>query len=162
MAAMDLYIVRHAIAEPRGGAFADEERPLTLEGMERLERAVNGLMRLRVAFDGVLHSPWRRAVETAQRIAPLVGSGRREETEALARRPDASLLPLLRGESLAVVGHEPWLSELVAWLCLGERELGAAFQLKKGGVVWLSGEPVPGGCVLKALWTPRSLRRAGD
>jgi len=69
---------------------------------------------------------------------------------------------LLRGESLAVVGHEPWLSELIAWLCLGERELGAAFQLKNGGVAWLSGEPVPGGCVLKALWTPRSLRRAGD
>lgn len=156
---MDIYLVRHAIAEPRDGAFSDIDRPLTLDGMERFERSVKGLGRLRVELDGVLHSPWRRAVETAQRLAPILGSGRREETEELARPPRDLLLESMKGESLAVVGHQPWLAELLAWLCTGDRELGVAFTLKKGGVAWLAGEPAPGGCELRALWTPRTLRR---
>lgn len=159
---MDLYLVRHAIAEPRDGRFEDAQRPLTLEGMERFERSVKGLGRARIEFDGVLHSPWRRAVETAQRLAPLLGSGRREETEELSRPPRDELLQLVRGDSQAIVGHQPWLAELLAWLCVGERELSGAFALKKGGVAWLSGDPEPGACVVRAIWTPRSLRRMAD
>ncbi|MEM6957670.1 MAG: histidine phosphatase family protein [Myxococcota bacterium] len=156
---MQIYLVRHAIAEERGGAFVDAERPLTLDGIERFERAVRGLAKLRIEFDIAFHSPWRRAVETAQRLAPLLGSGGRVETDELARPPSRALLRMLEGERPAVVGHQPWLGELAAWLCTGDRSLGSGFALKKGGVCFLEGEPVPGGAVLRALWTPRTLRR---
>lgn len=157
-AGVHLYIVRHAIAEPRDGAWADHDRPLTIEGIERFEKSVKGLRKLKVELDTVLHSPWRRAVETAQRLTPLLGGGRREELESLVCAPDESLLPALVGESVALVGHQPWLAETMAWLITGTRELGPCFGLKKGAVAWLDGEPMPGGMVLRAAWTPRTLR----
>lgn len=153
-----IYLVRHAIAEPRGDKWADEDRPLTLEGIERFERSVKGLRKLKVEFDAVLHSPWRRAVETAQRLTPVLGGGRRAETAELAMPPRRELLELIHGESVAVVGHQPWLADLLAWLTTGDVDLGERFVLKKGGVAWLDGEATPGGCALRAVWTPRTLR----
>lgn len=157
---MHFYLVRHATAEPRGAGWDDADRPLTLEGIERFDRVVKGLRALKVELDAVHHSPWRRAVETAHRLAPLMAKGRRVETEALAASPSEPLLKELRGESVALVGHEPWMGELLALLVTGDALLGAHFAFKKGGVAWLEGEPRPGRCTLRALWTPRSLREA--
>lgn len=160
--AMQIYLVRHAIAEARGGAWEDAERPLTLEGIERVERTVRGLARLRVEFDHVYTSPWRRALETAQRLAPLMPTGDRRQTELLAQAPTPALLRQLHGERIALVGHEPWLGELLALLVVGDPTLGNRFPFKKAGVAWLEGSAEPGGCDLKAHWTPRSLRMAAQ
>jgi len=157
---MDIFVVRHAPAEPRGTGWVDADRPLTLEGIEKWEKAVEGLRTLRVAPAQIFHSPWRRAVETAQRLKPLEPACELVETEHLAATPSRALLGQLQGEAVALVGHEPWMGELVALLLTGERRLGARFPFKKGGVAWLAGDPVPGGCDLRALWTPRSLRAA--
>ena len=65
-----------------------------------------------------------------------------------------------RNEDTAVVGHEPWLGELVAWLAFGDTRHGEALQIKKASVVWLDGTAVPGGMTLRALLTPRMIRAA--
>ena len=55
--------------------------------------------------------------------------------------------------------HQPWLGELLAWLTVGDRALGAAFDVKKAGVAHLTGDPRPGGMRLLAL-LPSSVLRA--
>jgi phosphohistidine phosphatase len=57
-----------------------------------------------------------------------------------------------------VVGHEPWLGELAAWLAFGDTRHGDALIIKKCGVVWLEGTAVPGGMQVRAAIPPRLLR----
>lgn len=161
---MHLYLVRHAIAVPRDGeVYEDAERPLTPEGKAKFKRAVAGLAKLRVGFDLVVTSPWKRSAQTAALLAPLAPSqGKPRKTKRLAREPKLELLAeLAEAPRVAAVGHEPWMGELCAWLVTGDAALGERFPFKKGGVAWLEGAPEPGGMVLRAIWTPRALRAAG-
>ncbi|HEU4728195.1 MAG TPA: hypothetical protein VFT22_09910, partial [Kofleriaceae bacterium] len=120
---------------------------------------VRGLSALEIRFDRVLTSPWKRAAQTARLLAPIA----REPpvaTELLAQRPGADLLALIsqRNATTAVVGHEPWLGELVAWLAFGDTRFGDALVIKKSGVLWLDGTAVPGGMHLRASIPPKLLR----
>lgn len=163
LAFVELFLVRHAIAEPRDDRRADPERALTMEGRDKLARVVRGLARLDVELDRIVHSPWRRAVQTAELLRPL---SRRDaeitSTEELAQSPRDAIWPDLLGNRVAVIGHEPWMGELCAWLLVGDRAQGASFPFKKAGVAWLEGDPRPGGCALRGFWSPRMLRRLGD
>jgi len=154
---MDIYIVRHAVAVPRGGDALDHARPLTPKGRARFEKEVRGLYRADVRFGRVYHSPWVRAVQTAELLKPLT-TGERIETEDLARAPGPALLKMLEGDSVAVVGHEPWLGELLALLLIGDPTRGHLFPFKKGGVAHAEGDPVAGGCRLLGLYSARPLR----
>lgn len=160
---MQLLVIRHAIAVERGEDDTDEEdaaRPLTKRGRRRFARAAQGLERLGLDVERLLHSPWRRAVETAELLAPLV-RGEARATRALTTSPRAELLAELSAPGdarVAVVGHEPWLGELVGLLTCGATTHGDALRLKKGGVAWLEGTPTPAGMRLRALLPPRLLR----
>lgn len=160
---MEIHLVRHAIAEDRRAGLEDSERALTAEGRARFVEAVGGMRRLGLAFDRCWHSPWRRAVETAELLAPLVG-GERSAEPMLAAPPGAALLARLAAAgsegSLALVGHEPWLSDLAQALCVERAKDPAAWRLRKGGLIWLRGEPVRGGMEIEALLGPSLLRRA--
>ncbi|HEX2733269.1 MAG TPA: histidine phosphatase family protein [Polyangiaceae bacterium] len=154
-----LYIIRHAIAVPRTETLSDQARPLTEDGRRRFKRAVRGIVQLGLEFDRLLHSPWLRAVQTADLLSELV-RGESQVTELLAMAPSEQLLEALVGERVAVVGHEPWLSELAAWLTLGDPGRASMFILKKGGVIWLEGECAPGQMRLSAALPPKVLRSA--
>lgn len=154
---MQLFVIRHAAAVPRGGRTPDAERRLTPKGRRRWARAVRGLERLGASFDRVYHSPWRRAVESADALADLV-EGKTVAMRDLARRPTAALLAKLEGERVALVGHQPWLGELVGLLVFGGAREGARFDLKKGSVVWLEGDRRAGGMTIRAVLPPRVLR----
>jgi phosphohistidine phosphatase len=155
---MDLLVIRHGKAEPRGPGVEDSERALTPAGRAAFAEVVQGLGTLGPAPGLVLTSPWRRAFETARLLAPL-GDPEIRTTPALAESPGLHLLTELSGECAAVVGHEPWLSELLAWLVTGSRQAEGGFLLKKGGVAWTTGRPRPGGMALTALLPPKVLRR---
>lgn len=176
---MQLFVVRHAIAaELSGGApeGADAARPLTRKGVRRFRRAVLGMSALGFRFSSVLHSPWRRAVETAELLGPVLGDrAYLLASELLCRPPDAALLAIIaehgrlaaehgaEGElGVAVVGHEPWLGELIGLVTAGETEAGEAIVVKKGSVAWLEGSAVAGGMSLRALLPPRVLRAVRD
>jgi phosphohistidine phosphatase len=157
---MDLYVVRHAIAEPARSGHDDHDRALTDEGERKLKRAVRGMRALGWRFDRVLTSPWLLA--PVAKTAPVA-------TDLLCRSPPPELLALLSQApvaaeprfSTALVGHEPWLGELIALLATGDTALGEALQLKKGGVVWLRGSPASGGMTIRAALPPKVLRALG-
>lgn len=160
---MQLFVIRHAIAEEAAPGQDDASRDLTEEGVKKLKKVVKGMRELDLTFDRIVASPWMRATSTARLLEPLC-----EEpfvtTELLTQTPKSELLALLaeKAETTAVVGHEPWLGELVAWLAFGDTRHGEALQIKKAGVVWLEGSAVPGGMTMRALIPPSFLRAAGD
>lgn len=151
---MDLVLVRHALAAPKGKAAADAERPLTKEGRRLFRDGTVARMEAEGwSFDKILHSPWRRAAETAELMAGL--SRRKPASLAeLAAAPRAGGLSGLAGRRVAAVGHQPWLGELAALLCCGADGTGFAERLKigKGAALWLRGELSPGGMQLRGLW----------
>lgn len=162
---MQVLIVRHAIALPRGAPdVADAERPLTPRGRRRFASAARGLARLVPRPDVLLSSPWLRARQTAEVLAEACG-GPAVTTEAtLAGQPpgkvEAALLAHRRRALVALVGHEPYLSALLAW-ALGSGE-AAGLEFRKGGAALLE---APGGRLRGArlVWflPPRLLRRLG-
>jgi phosphohistidine phosphatase len=159
---MRLLIVRHAVAVPRGTkGIADEDRPLTPEGRRRFKRAARGITKLLDEPEPLLTSPWRRARETAailgkawgvepKQLAALGGGTLEELAEALDRHR--------RAELVAVVGHEPQLSSLLARL-IGARK-AERLELGKGGIalVELEGRLAEGGS-LRLYLGPGVLRR---
>lgn len=152
-----LWLLRHATAEPRAAWPEDHLRPLARRGHERLVAARPHIRSLTGEDPLVLHSPWRRAAETA---SALFGGpeGRLVETPRLAAAPGPGLLGLLaelRERNVVLVGHEPWLSEL-AEVLTGAPLPGA---LKKLGLVHLAGSLAPGELSLERLWRPRELRQ---
>jgi len=157
---MQLFVIRHAIAEDRRPDQDDATRELTEEGVAKMKQVVRGLRELDVELARVLTSPWARALHTAKLLAP-VSDAPPITTELLCQSPRAELLAMIaeRNEITAVVGHEPWLGELVAWLAFGDARRGDALELKKGSVVELEGSVVPGGMTLHAILQPRVLRR---
>ena len=167
---MNLLIVRHAIAEERE-RFAthcddDRRRPLTEKGRRRMEQGAAGLHRLLPNLDYLISSPLVRARQTAEILATRYPAARFLEWPELApegRAPQVAerLAKLPADTTVALVGHEPNLSELIAWLTAG-----AAFGLlrfKKGGACLLASpsQPVPG--MAELLWAldPKQLRQLG-
>lgn len=159
---MLLHVIRHAIALDTA-EMADEDRPLTDEGRGEFAAVVDGLGRIGTRFDLVLHSPLVRAVQTAEMLSPLLRSeparGERRASAHLAKAPSVELLAELRGDSVAVIGHEPWVSELVAWLLVADRRHGQCFALGKGAVAILEGGPRPADMALVGFFAPAYWRK---
>src|SRR5438876_7931296 len=123
---MELYLVRHAIAFERDPARwpADGERPLSPQGEARFSQDARGLRRIVPSVDVVLASPFARAWRTAELLAEEAGWPAPEAAPALeADQRVSRAVAALRGYadrgSVAVVGHEPNLSELAATLIAG-------------------------------------------
>ena len=162
---VQLLVVRHAIASDHHPNEDDALRVLTADGERKFRQVVRGMKQLGWKLDAVLTSPWLRASRTAELLRPI--SGRPAvETDLLAQSPRAELLALIAestgpqkaGHATAVVGHEPWLGELIGWLAFGDGRHGEGLELKKGGVVWLDGTAVPGGMGIRAVLPPKVLR----
>jgi phosphohistidine phosphatase len=158
---MNLCLVRHAIAEERAPEREDDRRALTARGRARFQASVRGMQRLGLSFERIYFSPLLRAQETADLLAELC-SGELQVTPHLARSVSPALLDELAGEDVALVGHEPHLSELAAWLVLGgapsETRDVAPFAFKKGGIALLQGEARPGRMSVRAFYPPATLR----
>jgi phosphohistidine phosphatase len=165
---MELYVIRHAIAEPLGkeNEFSDEKRALTEEGRNRMRESVKGLRKLAVELDLILTSPLVRAVETAEILAGGLGMHRKEIRQTPALTPGAVAEQLFAeiksqsgAESIGLVGHQPDLGSLISRIIQNDDGV-LSIQLKKGGVCCLNViETVPtlhGDLVW--LLTPRQLR----
>jgi phosphohistidine phosphatase len=149
-----VYVVRHAIAEERDADRwpDDAGRPLTKDGEARFRDAARGLRTIVPSVDVVLSSPYVRAWRTAEILHEEAGwppPSRAVELEAWRAPKDA--MPLVQGESIALVGHEPMLSRVVS-LLLSADDDSVHTELKKGGVVHVEHG------VLRWYATPRILR----
>lgn len=120
---MKILIFRHGIAEPSKPELPDPDRQLTLQGYNRTRLAAIGLTRLMRPVDAILTSPYARAQQTAI----ILGQAMRRQPETLPElasdQPAQAVIDaILRREdtSIALVGHNPQLEQIVALLCRGK------------------------------------------
>lgn len=165
--------IRHAIAEDPE-AFAktskpDALRPLTRAGKKKMRRAARGLVRLVPHLDALATSPLTRAVETGEIVGEGYGYEQPVSLPALAPGKSAGqVMDWLKEQAehakkgaettVAIVGHEPGLGQLVSWMLTGLRE--SFIPLKKGGacLVEFEGEVKPARAKLLWAMKPSQLR----
>jgi len=160
---MNLYILRHGIAVPRGTpGIKDEDRPLTKEGQKKMKEIAEGMRSLKLKFDHIASSPWLRARQTADIVAKAFNQ-EVEIWKSLASTEDPrQLIASLRkagGEDTLLVGHEPHLSQFTSVLISGSPD--SQIELKKGGLCKLSSDDlIFGQCaMLQWLLPPTCLRK---
>lgn len=164
---MKLYLLRHAIADLRDPVrYPDDSlRPLTKEGKEKFRRICAGIQRLNLTFDLVVSSPYTRARQTAEVFCEELKISRSRlifnenltpfgNPQALFEEIYAQYTDLA---SLACVGHEPYLSELIGSLLCGNA--ATSITIKKGGLCCLSLAQLDfvGYATLKWLLTPAQM-----
>ena len=119
---MQIYLLRHGIAEDARTGHPDSERALTGEGRDKLRRVLKRARQVGVEPATILSSPYRRAVETADVAAEVLGyQGKVLRTRALL--PEASPFDTWdeirsrKGDtSILLASHEPLMSSMVAFL----------------------------------------------
>ena len=168
MAELELILLRHGIAEPRGTGVQERLRALTPEGRERTRRICERARQLGLIAHSLVSNPLVRAQQTGE-IAVDVGLAPTLTcSEALA--PGADPWPMLQewwsqegGDGRRrwiLVGHEPDLGLLAC------RLIGAppgAVVLKKAGLALLGWAKAPspsralGRAQLQLLLTPKVL-----
>ena len=164
---MKVLLVRHAPAVKSGtGGVRDHDRPLTRRGRRRFRLAARGLARIAGRPDVLLTSPLIRARQTADITARAFGRVAPRIEPALGEDDVDVLVTTLKrfpaDATVALVGHEPALSGLLAHL-IGMHQGENRFAFKKGGAALVNlpeGPSVPG----QLLWfvKPRILRYIGS
>jgi phosphohistidine phosphatase len=167
---MDLILWRHAEAEEEAvGDDDDPARRLTAKGERNARRVAEWLNRFLPESTRVLVSPATRCQQTAdalgrkfKTVAGLGTDGSAEGLLAAARWPDSR-------EPVLVVGHQPTLGLVAAYLMTGMRthtdpatDAGtvlAPWSVRKGSVWWLRHRPRDdrGEVVLVAVRSPEQL-----
>jgi len=119
---MQIYLLRHGIAEDGKPGRPDSERALTGEGRDKLRLVLKVARAADVEPSLILSSPYRRAVETAEIAAEVLKYSETVlETRALV--PEASPTEAwdeIRAHkteaSILLASHEPLMSSLAAIL----------------------------------------------
>ncbi|MGK0674283.1 MAG: phosphohistidine phosphatase SixA [Halothiobacillaceae bacterium] len=167
---MQLILIRHAPAiDPMEWALSgrpDGDRPLTKEGSTKMRRVARGLRRVLESPERLFSSPLLRARQTAELLLECYPDLHIEITTELKPDTDpAATLAWLRSldacQRIALVGHEPHLSGLLALLVHGDASLGT-LPFRKGGVAILELDVIrPAHARLTAFLPPRVLRALG-
>jgi phosphohistidine phosphatase len=119
---MEIYLLRHGIAEDGQAGQNDSDRGLTAEGKKKLRSVLRAAAKAGAQPTLILTSPYRRAVQTAQLAAEVFEyGGDLVRTRALepAARPNAAWeeIRVHKNETgLLLSGHEPLFSTLTAFL----------------------------------------------
>ncbi|ESA33519.1 phosphohistidine [Leptolyngbya sp. Heron Island J] len=135
-----VYFIRHGIAAERGTYLDDNQRPLIEKGIRKTEKTAQRLLTLRLRFDMLLTSPLVRAVQTAEIFCQAGLTQNYQVFKPLA--PNGSVQDWLDWlgawqsvdpMSLALVGHEPDLSQWAQLLVQGS--IDNRWVLKKAGII---------------------------
>lgn len=156
---MEIYLLRHAAAENAPPGMKDSDRALTPEGREKLKRVLKRAKSAGVEPGVILSSPYRRALETAEMAAEVLGYHRKVlQTAALV--PDASphdvwqeIRARKEESSILLASHEPLMSATVALFLANPAML---VDMKKSALVRVDSDrfgPEPHG-ILKWMLTP--------
>jgi len=157
---MQLYLLRHGIAEDGRPGLPDSERPLTPDGKKKLRGVLKLARDAGVQPSLIMTSPYRRALETAEVAGEYLGyNGVLLRAECLipsgAPEPVWDELKIHQNEPQVLVsGHDPLLSHLTGYL-LHCPDLLVDF--KKGAIVRIDLDrfgPGPRG-VLKWMLAPK-------
>lgn len=138
-AMMQVYILRHGIAEDGKPGTPDSDRALTQEGRRKLRDVLKLAAEAKVKPDLILSSPLKRALQTAEIAQEMLGAPE-DPTESRTLLPGASpeeVWAEIRAHqgavtSLLLVGHNPQFAHLAAYL-LGTPN--AHVEFKKGAMM---------------------------
>lgn len=147
---MRIYILRHGIAEEAAAGGSDADRALTAEGKQKLRTVLERAREAGVRPSIILTSPLKRALQTAEIAAAILGVKRElMTTNALAPSSTPQRvwneICAQNTERVLIAGHEPLLSRVVGFLL---RCPVLQLDLKKGALVSLevdTGESEPCG-----------------
>ena len=170
---MQLILVRHGIAvDPakyaaNGGA--EPERPLTERGIKRTKRAARGLRRVVDGIDLIATSPYRRAVQTAEVLGQVFSKTGKPKTVTVSALSPGGVPGIVaewlqqqeQQSTIVLVGHEPDMSQLFAFLTIGNAVNMVRFGKAGAAMLRCPGGPVGGSCELVWYLPPSILRRLG-
>ena len=135
---MELYLLRHGIAEDPKAGISDSARALTQEGRRKLREVLGVAHRSKVLPSLILASPLKRTMETAE-IAAAVLKYKGSILQSKLLKPGSTAEQAwdeIRGhrdeESLLLVGHEPMFSQLASYLLAAP---GMQLEFKKGALL---------------------------
>lgn len=116
---INLYLIRHSIAEKISLTRKDFDRELTVEGKDVLSDAAGYWKRIIPDFDIILTSPLIRAVQTSEIIANIFAYEKEivKDNNLAAGARTNDLIEILNSnnyENVACIGHQPDLSEHVS------------------------------------------------
>jgi phosphohistidine phosphatase SixA len=148
-----LYVMRHGHSPSAAEAkvAGDAERPLSDRGRADVRAQAQALRDAGGKPAVILHSPLRRAAETAAEASAVLGVAARP-FGPLANQmgPDDLALelaaPLAKAGELLAVGHQPQVGELCAWLA------GRLFEFKPAGLVALELDGAPAAKTARLLF----------
>ena len=149
---MLVLLIRHAqAAEQDEARYPDDSlRPLVAKG-KKIQRRISRELRRRKQIPArVFSSPWKRAWQTARIVVDEceLPKTARIACPALAAPPELEAIAAEIGavsddETIALVGHEPWLSELAALLLTG-RSSGLVVDFPKSGIMAIEAPDLAG------------------
>lgn len=119
---MEIYLLRHGIAEDAAPGKPDSDRALTGPGRQKLRRVLARAKAAKVEPSLILSSPYRRALETAEvAVESLDYGGQVLKTAALVPNADPhdtwqEIREHQAEGSLLLASHEPLMSSLLAFL----------------------------------------------
>jgi phosphohistidine phosphatase len=176
---MELFILRHGEAGKRSASGnKDFARPLTVTGQKEVADIAASLKDLGIKFDLITTSPLKRAHQTAAIVAKKLRNEKiMEDWDEL--KPEGKSLDLYRKlssspqlkkqqqqSSVLVVGHEPYLSNMISEIIAdatgnGDHGGSAHIVLKKAGLAMIrvnssNSNKMQG--ELKWLLTPRHMK----
>lgn len=151
----ELILLRHAEAEPGNDSKDDRERKLTEHGRSEARAAGEWLASHHVTYDRILCSPAQRTRETAALALDQVEPSYRDEIYDATPGDLYDLLDQQTDvERLVLVGHNPGIEQLVAFLVEGRSEDYRG--MPPGGMARLvfSDGLEPGKAKLETFWSP--------
>jgi len=147
------------------GFKTDADRMLTPKGRRQLRQIAAAMQNLDLSFNLILSSPFLRARQTAEIVAESL---KLKKLLAFSDEltPDGDPKALIRQlherkpawKNVLLVGHEPYLSRLVALLISGEP--ATTIDLKKGGLCRLETDSLRFGRCATLTWllTPKQMK----
>jgi phosphohistidine phosphatase len=119
---MQIYLLRHGIAEDERAGMPDRDRALVPEGRKKLKEVLRLARQADTAVSLILSSPYRRARQTADMVVEFLAS-EAESLESATLTPDGrpdSVWQEIRAhktvDSVMLVSHEPLMSATAAYL----------------------------------------------
>jgi phosphohistidine phosphatase len=119
---VELYLLRHGIAEHKAASGRDADRALTPEGIDGVRQAMEQGKQSGLAPRWIVASPYLRAQQTARIAAQILGyeepilTSTRLTPEADPAELWAEVRDLAPDSPLLFVAHEPLLSSAVSWM----------------------------------------------
>jgi phosphohistidine phosphatase len=171
---MDIFILRHGEAGKKlTTGNKDSERPLTAAGQKEVAEIANSFKELEIRFDLIISSPLKRAHQTAAIVAKTLKKEKKmqdwnelkpEGNKQELYRKLSSSTQFKQYSSVLIVGHEPYLTDMISDIISDGKGGSGHIVLKKAGLARIgitSFTPPNLHGELKWLLTPKYLKNMG-